>query len=186
MTTDTTTRPPKPEAAATRQGPRPGQQTMTPEEASERKPLSAERLTFWEHSSGAPQRVVLPDGVSLSEFKSHVLVYLANFGRRILPDSLLAVVDESGTRHGLYWVTQAIADHTLTAIGLLPILEDESGDAAEPMKPTAKDHFIAKYSNLVGCHVVNLRTMSVKYQGVASLDEANRLASELMRNRART
>jgi hypothetical protein len=153
-----------------------------------REAFKNDRLTFLEHATGGIRRVVMPDGISLAEFLEHANSYLSGYGRLILPGSLLVVVDETNTRMGFYYVRSAIDGYgALNAVDLLPMFQwEDASAAAEPLQPTDKDNYVARYSNLYGYFVVNSRTGAIKYQGLSGLDEATRLASQLMQNRARS
>jgi hypothetical protein len=165
-------------------GPKPGQLVKEP---NVREAFKEDRLTFLEHSTGGIRRICMPDGISIKEFKEGANEYLANYGRKILPGSLIIVVDEGNTRMGMFYCRQAIDGFgALTAVDLLEIFSWESSETAVPMVPTEKDNFIARHSNLHGYHVINTRTGAMKYTGLPSLDEAQQLAGQIMRNRART
>jgi hypothetical protein len=152
------------------------------------KALAADRLHFWEWRSAQPRLLIIPDGVSFEQFRHGAVQYMQNFGREILPQSLLAVVDESNCLFGLYFVRMATAGYSgqLSHVDLFPLHEIVTGVKIDESAPGPNDQYISGHSSLHGFHVKNMRTGGLKYQGLDSLDTARRMCDELMRNRPRT
>jgi hypothetical protein len=79
-------------------GPKPGQ--FVKESQLKREAFEEKRLTFLEHSTGGIRRVVMPDGISLAEFRNHAVTYLARL--RLRPTSGIEYLAHSRWHGSVY------------------------------------------------------------------------------------